>query len=43
MNAIITGANNTRAERLNGSVQELKTVGRGYRNTENFRIAIGNL
>jgi transposase len=40
INAIINGANNARAERLNGSVQELKTVGRGYRNTENFRIAI---
>jgi transposase len=40
INAIITGANNARAERLNGSIQELKTVGRGYRNVENFRIAI---
>jgi transposase len=47
VNAIKTGANNARAERLNGSIQELKTIGRGYRNTENFRIAIlffhGNL
>ena len=47
INAICTGANNARAERLNGSIQELKTIGRGYRNTENFRIAIlffhGNL
>ena len=47
INAIETGANNARAERLNGSIQELKTIGRGYRNTENFRIAIlffhGNL
>jgi transposase len=47
INAIITGANNSRAERLNGAIQELKTIGRGYRNTENFRIAIlffhGNL
>jgi len=25
---------------LNGSIQELKTIGRGYRKTENFRIAI---
>ena len=40
INAITTGANNARAERLNGSIQELKTIGRGYRNTENFRIAI---
>jgi transposase len=47
VNAITTGANNARAERLNGSIQELKTIGRGYRNTENFRMAIlffhGNL
>jgi len=47
INAITTGANNSRAERLNGSIQELKTIGRGYRNIENFRIAIlffhGNL
>jgi transposase len=35
-----TGANNARAEGLNGAIQELKTVGRGYRNTANFRIAI---
>ena len=47
INAIKTGANNARAERLNGAIQELKTIGRGYKNTENFRIAIlffhGNL
>ena len=47
INAMCTGVNNSRAERLNGSIQELKTIGRGYRNTENFRIAIlffhGNL
>ena len=47
INAIETGANNARAERLNGAIQELKTIGRGYRNTENIRIAIlffhGNL
>jgi transposase len=40
INAMTTGVNNARAERLNGSIQELKTIGRGYRNTENFRIAI---
>ena len=40
INAMITGANNARAERLNGSIQELKTIGRGYRNTQNFKIAI---
>jgi transposase len=47
INAIITGANNARAERLNGAIQEIKTIGRGYRNTENLRTAIlffhGNL
>ena len=47
INALITGVNNARAERLNGSIQELKTIGRGYNNTQNFRIAIlffhGNL
>jgi transposase len=40
INAITTGATNARAERINGSIQELKTIGRGYRKTENFRIAI---
>ena len=47
INAIETGANNARAERLNGAIQELKTIGRGYRNTKNFIAAImffhGNL
>ena len=47
INAIETGANNARAERINGTIQELKTRGRGYRKTANFRIAIlffcGNL
>ena len=47
INAIQTGENNAKAERINGSIQELKTIGRGYRKTENFRIAIlffhGNL
>ena len=47
INAIQTGANNARAERLNGSIQEIKTIGRGYRKVENFRVAIlffhGNL
>lgn len=47
INAMKTGANNARAERVNGAIEELKTIGRGYRNTDNFRIAIlffhGNL
>jgi len=29
-----------RLHSANGSIQELKTIGRGYRNTQNFRIAI---
>ncbi len=28
------------AERMNGKIQEVKTVGRGYRKFENFRSAI---
>lgn len=47
LNSIETGASNARAEQLNGLIQELKTIGRGYRNADNFRIAIlffyGNL
>ena len=47
VNAIQTGATNARAERLNGSIQQLKTIGRGYRTLANFRTAIlffhGNL
>lgn len=40
LNAIVTGANNARAERVNGAIEELKRIGRGYRNVQNFRIAI---
>jgi transposase len=47
VNAIETGASNARAERLNSSIQEIKTIARGYRNDDNFRVAIlffhGNL
>lgn len=47
INAIETGATNARAERLNSSIQEIKTIARGYRNDDNFRVAIlffhGNL
>lgn len=46
-NAIVTRANNGKAERMNGSIQELQTIGRGYKDAEHFRIAIlffyGNL
>lgn len=40
INAIVTGRNNGRAERMNGSIQELKTIGRGYKDVNRFRIAI---
>lgn len=38
--ALVTGANNGKAERTNGSIQELKTIGRGYGTAERYRIAI---
>ncbi len=31
---------NARAERINGKIQEVKTVGRGYRKFKNFRSAV---
>ena len=37
---ILTGSNNARAERINGAIEELKRIGRGYRNKRNFRTAI---
>ena len=40
LNALRTGRNNGKAERLNGSIQELKTIGRGYKDAEHFRTAI---
>jgi len=40
INALITNINNAMAERLNGKIQELKCVGKGYRQFENFRSAI---
>lgn len=40
LNAILTGSNNARAERINGAIEELKRIGRGYRNKQNFRTAI---
>jgi len=40
INALISKINNAMAERLNGKIQELKTVARGYRKFENFRSAI---
>ena len=38
--AMGTGANNGKAERTNGSIQEIKTIGRGYGTAERYRIAI---
>jgi transposase len=32
LNAILTGSNNARAERINGAIEELKRIGRGYIN-----------
>jgi transposase len=40
LNAMMTGSNNARAERINGAIEELKRIGRGYRNKQNFRTAI---
>jgi len=40
VNALVMNYSNAMAERLNGKIQELKTVGRGYRTFENFRSAI---
>jgi len=40
INAIECGSTNARAERINGAIQELKTIGRGYANPQNFINAI---
>lgn len=40
VNALITNINNAMAERLNGKIQEIKSVSRGYRTFLNFRSAI---
>jgi transposase len=40
INALLTNLTNAMAERLNGKIQELKTVARGYRTFTNFRSAI---
>ena len=40
VNALISNFSNAMAERLNGKIQELKTVARGYRTFANFRSAI---
>jgi transposase len=40
LNAMISNNSNAMAERLNGKIQLLKSIGRGYRKFENFRCAI---
>jgi transposase len=40
VNALIMNLSNAMAERLNNKIQELKTVGRGYRTFANYRSAI---
>jgi transposase len=40
LNALITNFTNAMAERLNGKIQEFKTIGKGYRRFENFRSSI---
>ena len=40
INVLITNLNNAMAERLNGKIQEVKLIGRGYRTFENFRSTI---
>lgn len=40
VNALISNLNNAMAERLNGKIQEVKLVSKGYRIFENFRSAI---
>ena len=39
-NALVESFSNAMAERLNGKIQEVKSVGRGYRTFRNFRSAI---
>ena len=39
-NALWNNASNAMAERLNGGIQELKAISKGFRNYDNFRAAI---
>ena len=39
-NAMVESFSNAMAKRLNGKIQEIKTVARGYRTFKNFRSAI---
>ena len=38
--ALVSKYSNAMAERLNGKIQQIKTIARGYKTFENFRIAI---
>lgn len=40
INSLCHGDSNAYAERMNGSIQELKTIAKGFRNVANFRTAI---
>jgi transposase len=40
INALWHNASNAMAERLNGGIQELKAIAKGFRNYDNFRAAI---
>lgn len=40
VNALVSNLSNAMAEHLNGKIQELKTVARGYPTFTNFRSAI---
>jgi len=40
VNAMISSFSNAMAERLNGKIQEIKTIAKGYRTFENFKSAI---
>ena len=39
-NSLCHTQGNAFAERMNGNIQELKCIAKGFRNTNNFRIAI---
>ena len=39
-NALCHDDSNAYAERMNGSIQELKTIAKGFKNIADFRIAI---
>ncbi|MCY4216295.1 MAG: ISL3 family transposase [Flavobacteriaceae bacterium] len=40
IHALVFKQSNARAERINGKIQQIKTVARGYRKFENFRSAV---